>query len=84
MAETGPFRIDGEDWSTDAGGTISRVRPAIPAVTRNPARDRPEAIKERKERDLAQINTDITDLQTQKTQLEADIANLNTIIANAR
>ena len=84
MAETGPFRIDGEDWSTDAGGTISRVRPAIPANTRNPTVERPQAIKRRKEADLAQVNSDITDLQAQKTQLETDIANLNTIIANAR
>ena len=84
MPASGPFTIDGEEWSTDAGGTISRTRPAIPANTRNPTVERPQSIKRNKQAELAQVNEDITALQTQKTQLETDIANLDTIIANAR
>ena len=83
MPAVGPFRIDGEDWETDAAGTISRTRPAIPANTRNPGVERPQAIRRRKQADLAQVNEDITALEAQKTQLETDIANLNTIISNA-
>lgn len=83
MPRSGPFRIDGEDWETDVAGVISRTRPAIPADTRNPARERPQAIKRRKEAERDQMNQDITDLTTQRDQLVTDIANLQTIIDNA-
>ena len=83
MAAVGPFRIDGEDWETDARGVISRTRPPIAAVVRNPLRERPQRIKERKETDLARVNEDIATLEAEKTQLETDIARLQTILDNA-
>lgn len=84
MAAVGPFRIDGEDWETDVAGNITRTRPAIPANVRTPDRSRPERLRDRKQADLTQVLADIADLEAQRDQLQADIANLNSIIANAR
>lgn len=83
MPRTGPFRIDGEDWGTDAAGVISRTLPAVPANTRNPARERPQRLQERKQTDLDQLNEDIATMTTERDQLVTDIANLQTIIDNA-
>lgn len=84
MAATGPFRIDGEDWETDTGGTITRTRPAVPADVRTPQKSRAERVRERKIADRDRLIEEITERTTERDRLISDIANLDTIIANSR
>lgn len=83
MAESGPFRIDGEDWETDRAGQITRTKPAIPASTRTPPKTRAQRIQAQKIESRDRLNEQITEITAERDQLVTDIANLQTIIDNS-
>lgn len=80
---SGPFRIDGEDYETDAAGLITRTTPAVVAVARNPRQAQIIRRRDRKQAERDSLNAQITELTAERDQAVIDIANLQTIIDNS-
>ena len=83
MAETGPFRIDGQDYETSAGGQITRTTPAVAAIVENPRRALIIRRRARKVVERDNLTAQITELTAQRDQLNTDITNYQTIIDNS-
>ena len=82
MPASGPFRIDGNDFSTDAGGQASRIEPT--PTRENIPKRRLENHRVRKIEIRDDIDREITALQAKRALIVTDITNLETLITNAR
>lgn len=80
MPRSGPFTIDGEEFSTDDAGNISHTVPAVPEETSTITKRRIQILRARKaeERSVAQGEAD------KIAQLDREVAELDTLITNAR
>ena len=80
---SGPFTIDGVEYRTDAQGNITETEPAIPAKI-NPLITRVvERRRGKKQDELDRCNGEIARLEARKIVLNRELADLDTIIANA-
>lgn len=80
MPRSGPFTIDGEEFSTDDAGNISRTIPAVPEETSTITKRRLQVLRARKaeERRVAQGEAD------KVARLNREVDELDTLITNAK
>ena len=84
MPKSGPFKIDGKDYETRANGSIKETEPAVAAITNTIPLRQLRRLKGTREQRLAQVREVITAKQALETTLLQEIADLDTLIANAR
>ena len=83
MAAVGPFRIDGQDYETDAGGQITRTTPAVAAIVERPRKALIQRRQARKIEERDNLNAQITALTAERDAIVTDIANYQSIIDNS-
>ena len=77
---TGPFRIDGFDWTTEAGGRIVKTRPARGAQSTNQITKDVRDLLALKANNLATQLISLTDCQSRFDTLTQEVADLQTLL----
>ena len=83
MPRSGPFTIDDKTYETRANGTIREVEPAIAEKSQDIQKKQLRRMKANKQVRLDEVTTRLTQLTARQAQLQQEIDDLDTLIANA-
>ena len=81
---SGPFTIDNVEYRTDADGNITETEPAIAEIVRPLNQRVVQRRHQLKSDELGRCNAELARLEARKVVLEGELADLDTIIANAK
>ena len=82
--ESGPFTINATDWRTDAAGNVTRTTAAVPEVVNNLGKRVLNRLQTQKVSALTELDADLAELNGRRPGLVQEIADLQTLIDNAR